>query len=253
MRGMVVTREAAMSSFAKVLALAVPLLLLAAEARAQETPVDAELCLASDGSGSISDEEFRFQRQGYAAALTDSRVMEVIEVGYHGRIALAYMEWGGPQSMEEIVPWRLIDGAAAAKGFADALVAAPRRAFGWNSISNAIAFCHEWLDSNAYEGQRKIIDVSGDAGQRGGVPLSFARQQAIDGGATINALALNFRGGGLTGPGGTPLLRHFEDDVIGGRSAFALAVDNPDRFVEALVRKLILELAGGKGLVGGMP
>ena len=36
---------------------------------AAETRVDLELCLASDGSGSITDDEFIFQRQGFAAAI----------------------------------------------------------------------------------------------------------------------------------------------------------------------------------------
>ncbi len=232
-----------MVPFARPLAAIAMALAAMATARAQDTAVDAELCLAADGSGSISDEEFRFQREGYAAAIADARVMDVIGAGYRGRIALAYMEWGGASSMEEIVSWRVIDGPEAARAFGDALVAAPRRTVGWNSISNAIAFCHDWIETNSYDSQRRIIDVSGDAGQRGGMPLAEARQQAIADGITVNALALNFRGGGLTGPGGGPLIRHFERDVIGGPSAFALGVDSAGRFVEALVRKLILELA----------
>src|SRR3546814_1652309 len=89
------------------------------------------------------------------------------------------MEWGGPESMNPIVDWTLIDGADTAKAFADAVLAAPRRAFGWNSISNAIAFCHQWIEGNAFDGFRKVIDVSGDAGQRGGMPLPLARELAV--------------------------------------------------------------------------
>jgi hypothetical protein len=37
-------------------------------ALSQPEAVDMELCLAADGSGSIADEEFQFQRSGYAAA-----------------------------------------------------------------------------------------------------------------------------------------------------------------------------------------
>ncbi len=220
-------------------------MLLAPPATAAEPNVDVELCLAADGSGSITAEEFAFQRRGYAAAIADPRVITTIGNGLHGRIALAHMEWGGAESMHKIVEWTEISDQGSAVAFGKALVDAPRVASGWNSISNAIGFCQAWIESNDYEGLRKVIDVSGDAGQRGGVPLPLSRGRALDAGITINALALNFRGGGLTGPGGQPLIMHFNRDVIGGPGAFALGVETPDEFIESLVRKLVLEIAGG--------
>lgn len=227
---------------ALVLALVAPGFWIA-PAGAQQREVDVELCLAADGSGSISEEEFRFQRQGFAAALADRRVIEAIESGFLGRIALAHMEWGGATSMEPIVGWMEIAGAASARTFGARLIAAPRKAHGWNSISNAIVFCQAWMGKNGFKAQRRVIDVSGDAGQRGGVPLVLARGQAMADGIVINALALNFRGGGLSGPYGGPLVLHFRDHVIGGPGAFALAVETADKFIEALVRKLVLEIA----------
>ncbi len=205
--------------------------------------VDVELCLAVDGSGSIEDDEFAFQRQAYAQALTDAKVVDIVTSGFNGGIAVALMEWGGPTSLHPIVDWTLIDGPQPAADFAEALLAAPRRATGWNSISNAIAFCQQWIESNDFEGFRKVIDVSGDAGQFGGMPLELARGLAVEAGMVINALALNYRSGGMTGPGGMPLSEHFYRDVIGGPGAFSLTVDSEDEFLDALIRKLILEIA----------
>jgi hypothetical protein len=213
-------------------------------ALSQPEAVDMELCLAADGSGSIAHEEFLFQRSGYAAALADPRVLDVIRSGQHGRIAIALMEWGGAESMNEIVGWTVVSDARSAEEFGARLLGAPRVAVGWNSISNAIAFCQEWLAANPFRGVREVIDLSGDAGQRGGMPLPLARQRALDAGITINALALNFRGGGMTGPGGGPLIDHFEQEVIGGPGAFAIEVAEADSFVESLVQKLVLEIAG---------
>ena len=176
---------------------------------AQTVAVDMELCLAADGSGSIAEDEFRFQRSGYAAAVADPRILDVMRSGQHGRIALALMEWGGAESMNEIVGWTVISDVGSAEAFGARVEAGPRLAFGWNSISNAIAFCQQWLDANSFAGTRQVIDVSGDAGQRGGMPLPIARQRAIDAGITINALALNFRGGGMTGAGRRPANRPF--------------------------------------------
>lgn len=222
------------------------LLCAATPAAAQEgagRKVDLELCLAVDGSGSIQEDEFAFQRQAYAQAVSHPDVVGIMTSGFERSIAIALMEWGGPESMNPIVDWTLIDGTESARSFADAILAAPRRAFGWNSISNAIAFCHRWIEGNGFEGFRKVIDVSGDAGQRGGMPLPLARELAVNAGIVINGLALHYRSGGMTGPAGEALVEHFRRDVIGGMGAFAIAVEQENAFVDALIRKLILEIA----------
>lgn len=61
-----------------------------------EIPVDLELVLAADGSGSIDDEELKFQRHGYAEALAHPRVLAAIQSGFHKTIAVAYIEWARP-------------------------------------------------------------------------------------------------------------------------------------------------------------
>ncbi|MGD9741241.1 MAG: DUF1194 domain-containing protein, partial [Dongiaceae bacterium] len=66
----------------------------AAPAAAAE-PVDLELVLAGDASGSIDNAEMRMQRQGYAAAITDPEVLTAISYGEIGAIAVAYIEWAG--------------------------------------------------------------------------------------------------------------------------------------------------------------
>lgn len=223
-----------------LLLLLMPLPLGAQERRA----VDVELCLAVDGSGSIDPDEFLFQRQAYATAVTDSRVLDIVTSGFEGGIAVAMMEWGGADSMQPVTDWHFVGSMADAEDFAAALLAAPRRAVGWNSISNAIAFCHAWILENGFEGHRRVIDVSGDAGQRGGMPLPATRDAALADGLTINGLALNYRSGGLTGPGGMSLAEHFRRDVIGGPFSFVIGVEEASGFAEALVRKLVQEIAG---------
>ncbi len=51
---------------------------------------DVELVLLADASGSIDDAEIAFQRQGYAAAITDPQILSVIGSGAYGKIALTY-------------------------------------------------------------------------------------------------------------------------------------------------------------------
>ena len=66
---------------------------------------DVALVLAADVSGSINPEEFRLQRQGYAQALSDARVVHAIVAGPQHAALLAYIEWSGSGQQRVIVPW----------------------------------------------------------------------------------------------------------------------------------------------------
>jgi len=206
-------------------------------------PVDLELVLAADGSGSIDDEELRLQREGYAAAITHPRILAAIRGGYHQKIALAFVEWGGPMSQHTVVDWMVIDGPAAAEAFAGKLRAQPRMAEHYNSISEAIAYSTNLIASNAYDGRRKIIDISGDGPQINGRSLTEAKLLAAAERITINALVISTPGGGYPGPSGEPLDEHYRNDVIGGRGAFVVVAEGRDHFAQAILKKMILEIA----------
>ncbi|NKB49885.1 MAG: DUF1194 domain-containing protein [Alphaproteobacteria bacterium] len=204
--------------------------------------VDLELVLAADGSGSIDDEELRLQREGYARALAHPKVLSAIGSGFLGKIAIAYVEWGGPDSQHTIVDWTVVDGLESAAAFGAKLVAAPRAAVSYNSISNAIVYSQNLIESNDYAGLRRIIDVSADAGNLGGVPLAFAREQALAAGITINGLAIS-RPGSTRPFRGITLEAHFAQDVVGGPGAFVVTVDETLSFADAVIKKLVLEIA----------
>ncbi len=77
-----------------ILTLFAALILFGPAARAAEQ-VDLLLVLASDVSRSVDTRKFELQRQGYAAALSNPRVIEAIRSGPHGRIAICFVEWSG--------------------------------------------------------------------------------------------------------------------------------------------------------------
>jgi len=207
-------------------------------------PVDLELVFAADGSGSIDNEELAFQRAGYAAAITDPVVLNAIRGGFHQKIAVAYVEWGSAFSQHTIVDWTVIDGPESAQRFADQLVAEPRAATGWNSISEAVAYSQNMMLTNAYEGGRMIIDVSADSGNYGGRPMALARADAIAADIRINALVINKPGSGLPGLGPGSLADYFEREVIAGPGAFVIIAQNREEFADAILKKMILEVAG---------
>ena len=79
---------------------------LLSPAYAQE--VDLELVLLADASGSISDAEIQFQREGYAQAMTDPAVLSAIANTGYGSIAVTYVEWATGTCA--VVDWMRIDG-----------------------------------------------------------------------------------------------------------------------------------------------
>lgn len=220
-------------------------LVLAAPAAAEE--VDLELVLAADGSGSIDADELALQRKGYADAITSPEVQKAIRSGVTGKIALTYIEWGGPTSQHVIVEWAVIHDLASARAFAEKLVTRPRAAVGYNSISNAIDFSVRLMETNAQEGRQRVVDVSADGPNIGGRDIRAARDDAVAKGVTINGLVISRPGGIVRRVEGEPLTEHFRRDVIGGPGAFIVTVDETTSFPEAVRRKLVLEIADAAG------
>ena len=230
-----------MRATARWLFAACAILWMAGVGRAED--VDLELVLLADASGSIDNNEIIFQRQGYAEALTSADVLDAIATGAHQRIAVTYVEWGDVLSQAVVVPWRVIDGEAAAKAFAAELLARPRLAHGRNAIGQALMFGKSLIETNAHDGYRKVIDLSGDsANSWGGVPVAVAREQVLAAGITINGLAILCRfcnGRPVT----YDLETAFRETIIGGPDSFVVTADDMERFATAVRRKLILEIA----------
>jgi hypothetical protein len=222
-------------------------LVLGGPAVAAELPVDLELVLAVDVSGSIDAEEARQQREGYVAAIADRAVVEAIGANFHRRIAVAYMEWASGDYQHVVLNWTLIDGAASAAAFAALLAAAPRRSARWTSISSAIDAAVPLFEDNGYAGERLVIDVSGDGPNNRGRPVQDARDDAVARGIVINGLPiLNDRPQPFDLP--TPLAlvldEYFAEHVIGGPGAFVQPAQDFTDFRTAILNKLIREIAG---------
>jgi hypothetical protein len=223
------------------------------DAQAPTVAVDAAVVLAADVSRSIDDGEFALQRRGYAQAIQDQKLMDAISTGPHGAIALAYVEWAGGSEQKQVVDWALIRNASDARAFVAALTAAPRAFVGRTAIGSAIDFSFALFGETGFTADRRIIDVSGDGTSNQGRPVTAARDAAVAGGAVINGLTIfNQRaaaGGGYLAlhtnpPGG--LAQYYRDNVIGGKGAFVVPIDDFNSFADALLRKLVNEIADGR-------
>jgi hypothetical protein len=209
------------------------LLLGAAPARA--VPVDLELVLAVDCSGSIDDDEFTLQIQGYAQALTHPSVISAIRSGTYRSIAVTYVQWSGPAIQNQAVGWTLIRDEATAGAFAAAMAGARRQIYGGGtSLSGAIDFSRP-LFGRGFEGTRRAIDVSGDGTNNRGREPDGARDEALREGIIINGLAI------LTDF--VYLDNYYGEHVIGGPGAFVIPAENFASFAAAILNKLIREIA----------
>src|SRR3954451_13599155 len=124
-----------------IVAALVGCLAFAAGARAEQ--VDLLLVLAADVSRSIDDGEFNLQRKGYAAAMTDPRVLRAIAGGRNHAIAITFIEWSGASDQNVVVDWTVVRDEEGAGALAAAILAAPRSFLGRTSISAAIDYALE--------------------------------------------------------------------------------------------------------------
>lgn len=216
-------------------------LLLASPSLAEE--LDLELVLLADATGSIDDAEIRFQRAGYAEAITDPSVLSAIASNAYGKIVVTYVEWADMFSQDVVVDWTVIDGKASAEEFAGKLMEKPRQAYGRNAIGAALLKGKELIDQNAYTGLRRVIDLSADSANNwNGPPIREARDTVVSAGIVINGLAVLCRH--CSGrPVSYDLEQRFYDEIIGGPAAFVVTADSAETFADAVRKKLILEIA----------
>jgi hypothetical protein len=215
--------------------------------------VDLEVVLAADVSRSIDDKEFALQRKGYAAALTNPRVLKAIQASKNRAIGVCFVEWSGEDEQRVVVDWSRIGGEEEGAGFAAAIRAAPRSFTGRTSISAAIDFAMTRFEKARWPAARRVIDISGDGTSNAGRPVPAARDAATAKGVTINGLVIINESPDLGysahthPPGGLP--EYYHRNVLGGPDAFLIVVKDFASFAEAMAEKLAKEIAvsGGPG------
>ena len=192
--------------------------------------------LAVDASGSVNNRRFELQKQGYAAAFRNPQVLNSIRSLMTQSIAVTMMQWTGPRLHVVVVDWTLVKDEASANAFAIAIEAAPRQLFGGGtSICGAIDYSRLLLAQSPYNAARRIIDISGDGSNNSGRPVTQARDEAVHDGVGINGLPILSI---------EPFLdRYYYDNVIGGPGAFMIPAENYDTFADAILKKLITEIA----------
>jgi hypothetical protein len=221
--------------------------LAATPARADD--VDVALVLVTDVSRSIDDSEYALEKNGYASAFTNPKVLEAIHGGPAGKIAVAYVEFASSFEVRTVLDWTVIGDRASAQAFIDRLSAAPRSFWGRTAISAGIDQGVQLLAESGMNATRRVIDVCGDGTNNAGREAADARDDAVKAGITINGLAIindhpvSWTFAHVQPPGGLP--NYYRENVTGGPGSFVLEVHDFGSFGEAMTRKLVNEIASG--------
>jgi hypothetical protein len=235
-----------MKRFLRLAIVLIAATLAAPAARAAE-PVDLLLVLAADVSRSVDQPKFQLQREGYAAALADRRVLDAIRGGPHRRIAVLFVEWSGLGNQKVVIDWTAIDGPKSAQEFGDRLLESPRSFADRTSISGGIDFAVAQIARAPFAAERHTIDVSGDGTNNAGRDVTQARDEALALGITINGLVIlserpmPWNPEHTNPPGG--LANYYRNNVTGGPGSFVLEAKDFGSFGQAIIKKMIAEIA----------
>jgi hypothetical protein len=223
--------RSALAGFAALAALT-----LAPFAPAQSNRVDLELVLAIDSSNSVDEKEYALQMQGFASAFTHPSVLDALRSYNTNGIAVTLVQWAGAKSHEQVIGWTLIRTPQDAAAFAQKLLEAPRAVTGPTAPGDAITFAAGLIEFNAWDGKRRVIDVSGDGRPNEGEAPPYARARALKLGMVINGLViLNEE---------PDLERYYRYGIVGGKGAFLEVAKDFESFEEAIRRKLRQEISG---------
>jgi len=232
-----------------VLALSAGAALAGVSGRAAQAaePVDLRLVLAADVSRSVDQREFQLQREGYAAALTDVRVVRALTSGPLRRVAVTFMEWSGVTAQQVIVDWSVIGDDETAADVAARILAAPRPFADRTAIGAALEVSIGMIRRCPHPAPRSVIDVSGDGTNTNGPDPRVVREAAVAAGITINGLVIlspepiPWNPYHTHPPGG--LDEWYRQNVAAGPGAFVMPVENFETFGFALVSKLLREVS----------
>jgi Protein of unknown function (DUF1194) len=192
------------------------------------------LVLAVDVSGSVTAASYVLQRDGIARAFENPRLVNAISA-LPGGIEALVLEWSDPDRIAVTVGWTRVADADSADAFAAAIRATKRSSEGLTAIGPALLAAAATFDHAPEPAPRRIIDISGDGMANFGLPPSVARDRTVAAGISINGLAI------LTEE---PWLEaYYSSNVIGGPGAFVLAARDFRSFADAMLRKLVQEVA----------
>ena len=183
---------------------------------------------------------------GYASAFTSSQVLDSIQSGAYGKIAVSIMFYGNASTQVVGIPWMMIGNSVEAETFA-ALARAVSRPFSIGSPSVASALTAATLSfgsetggaANGFESSAQIIEIAAASVPLGGTAaVEAARDGALASGVElINTIALGNRSAAIE--------NYYAANVIGGEAGGVVATSNSSPINGGLAGMLTNQVSGG--------
>ena len=209
---------------------------------ANAVPVDLEMSLVIDVSGSVSTAEYNLMMDGYANAFRNATIQNNIlstNNGKLGKIAVNVVFFAGSAFTTSLDTFTLLDSAATIGLFANTLDSFGRPGSGGTTIASGMNKATPLFASNGFEGTKLIMDVSGD-GTSTVASTQAARNAASAAGITVNGITI----------GALSINTFYENNVITA-DGFALHATDFSDFASGIQQKLALETGGGDVPVPG--
>ena len=214
---------------------------LSGPGRAAEA-VDIAIVVSLDRSESIDRGEASAQISGLIHALRHPRFLAAVKSGVHGRIGLSVVTWSSFGRHDAILPWMQVgDAATAARAVAILALDFDRDIAAQHGTQTDVGFGieigREQLDRLPWPAAQRVINMVGDGISNIGRIAIVDRDAALKQGITVNAL-ITAQGSAIR-----VLTNYFRRNVIGGPTAFVQLTNGKDDFADAMLRKMLLEIA----------
>jgi hypothetical protein len=220
------------------------------QATAEAESVDSELVILVEVTNrALNDAEFGQVMDSYATAFTSSQVLDSIQSGSYGRIAVSLMFYGNATTQSVGIPWMMIGSAAEAEQFATLArgVVRPTGTGGTPSVPAALAAASLAFGSetggagNGFESTTQIVEIAAGSVPTGNsTEVTAARDSALASGVDlINAIGLGNRDGAIA--------TYYATNVIGGEAGGVVATSNAAPIDAGLTAALTGQLSGGVG------
>lgn len=220
--------------------------------QASAEAVDSELVLLVDVTQSgLNKNDFGSLMASYASTFTSTQVLNSIQSGTYGRIAVSLMFYGNSSVQQVGIPWMSIGNATDASKFA-ALANSVSRPFsnGTSDIASALNAATLSIGketgglANGFESKVQIIDVAAASTPKSGAQAT--RDAVLASGVdVINAIAL--------GNKASAIASYFSSEVIGSSLSGVAATSGTSALSAALTGTLTTQISNtvNMGAFGG--
>lgn len=190
--------------------------------------VDTELVLLVDITPrGLNASQFEQVMESYASAFTSAQVIDSIQSGAYGQIAVSLMFYGNASTQVVGIPWMMIGNATEAETFAT-LARALNRPFSIGSPSVGAALTAATLSfgsetggaANGFESSTQVVEIAAASVPLGSTAgVEAARDNALASGVDlINSIALGNRAAAIEA--------YYASNVIGGEAGGVVATSN---------------------------